>query len=69
MMAALLQCQMGYAAGDLDCCVDILINVAQRLRESEEVSHEELASAAMSVSDALTKEVCCSRKSFWLATS
>ena len=44
-------------AGDLDCCVDILIHVAQRLRDSEDVPSEEVASAAKRVSDALTKEV------------
>ena len=49
-------------AGDLDCCVDILIHVAQRLRDSEDVPSEEVASAAKRVSDALTKEVGCSRR-------
>ena len=44
-------------AGDLDCCLDILIHVAQRLRDSEDVPSEELASAAKRVSDVLTKEV------------
>ncbi|CAL5225689.1 g8554 [Coccomyxa viridis] len=42
--------------GDLDCCLDILVHVAQRLRDSDDVSSEELASAAKRVSDALTKE-------------
>ena len=46
-----------HATGDLDCCLDILIHVAQRLRDTEEVSKEELAAAAKRVSDALSKEV------------
>lgn len=49
-------------AGDLDCCLDILIHVAQRLRDSDDVPGEELASAAKRVSDALTKEVGHSQK-------
>ena len=55
--------------GDLDCCLDILIHVAQRLRDSDEVSSKELASAAMRVRDALTKEVGSSAECIWLASA
>ena len=46
--------------GDLDSCLDILIHVAQRLRDSEDTSQEQLLTAAKKVTAALTKEVGCS---------
>ena len=48
------------ALGDLDSCLDILIHVAQRLRDSEDTSQEQLLTAAKKVTAALTKEVGCS---------
>ena len=46
-----------HVSGDLDCCLDILISLTQRLRDSEDVSKEQLASAAKRVTNSLTKEV------------
>ena len=48
------------ALGDLDSCLDILIHVAQRLRDSEDTSQVQLLTAAKKVTAALTKEVGCS---------
>ena len=45
------------ALGDLDSYLDILIHVAQRLRDSEDTSQEQLLTAAKKVTAALTKEV------------